>query len=138
TMVVSGSTSWTDFRFEVDARCDTGGAVGVVFRRRDRSNWYRLSADSTHSYRRLVKAVDGVVSTLWEDARAYDPGSELAFRIDALGGRLVGRLGDERLFDIEDGSHAAGAVGLYASRAPGARFEHVVVSAPPLDAFALF
>lgn len=135
---VTGSPSWRDYRISVVGRCDTGGAVGIVFRRRDRANWYRLSIDATHSYRRLVRSVAGVLTTIWEDSHAYDPGAELSFRVDAIGDRLVGSLGDEQLFDVVEPSHPEGAIGLYVSGAPGARFRRVVVETPSLDALALF
>jgi hypothetical protein len=138
TYVVAGQSAWRDYRAVVRLRSDTGQAIGVLFRYVDSDNYYRLSLDGVHGYRRLISKTSGVVTTLWEDAGGYGAGDELTLTIDAVGSRLAGYVGDARLFTVADGAHPAGKVGLYCAGNAGARFESVEVSRPPLAAHALF
>jgi hypothetical protein len=47
-------------------------AIGILFRYADDANFYRFSMDSKRGYRRLVKAVAGVFTLLWEDDVGYE------------------------------------------------------------------
>ena len=137
TMAVTGG-DWDDVRIVCRMRSDDDDAIGLAFRWRDPRNYYRLSLDAERSYRRLVKVVDGAVTVLWQDAQAYQVGSDVTLTVDATGDRLVGYRGDEELFDLTDSSHASGKVGLYCWQDAGARFERVTVTRPPLEAYARF
>jgi hypothetical protein len=94
--------------------------------------------DHERGYRRLARVQHGAVTVLWEDAVAYPVGEPTTLVIDAVGDRLRGRLGDEELFDVIDAAHPRGRVGLYCWANTGARFEHLTVERPPLDAYAWF
>ncbi|HEY9037485.1 MAG TPA: hypothetical protein VIN05_00885 [Roseovarius sp.] len=137
-LALAGQTSWDDVRMTVRGRSDAPDAIGVVFRYRDPDNWYRLALDAQRGFRRLVRCLGGVQSVLWEDAHPPATGASFALRIDAVGDRLSAEMGGLPLFRLTDASHATGAVGLYAWQNPGARFERVEVTRPPLDAYALF
>ena len=138
TTAVAGSDGWADVRVSATLRNDGAGAIGLAVRWRDPSNLYRLAFDAQHGYRRLVRIASGLPTVLWQDAGPVPPGTPLAVTIDAVGERLVGRLGEEVLFDLTDDSLATGRVGLYAAGGDGARFAHVTVTRPPLDARARF
>ncbi|HYO16918.1 MAG TPA: hypothetical protein VE685_27280 [Thermoanaerobaculia bacterium] len=137
TVALAGDPGWTDYRLTVDLRSDAGSTVGVVFRWVDGDNHYRLSLDAGLRYRRLVKSEKGQISILWEEDKGYAAGEPLRFTVEAVGSRLTGFLGNDRLFEMRDGTHAAGQVGLYACANPDARFEGVEVRRPSLDASAL-
>jgi hypothetical protein len=137
TMATAGDLNWTDCRLTVRLRSDTDQAIGVAFRYQDEDNYYRFSMAQSPSYRRLIKKVAGVVTTLWEDAGGSVAGQEIMVTIDMVGGQLVGYLGDARLFSVADPDLATGQMGLYAWGNPGARFERVEVKLPPLEACAL-
>jgi len=137
TFAVGGAASWADYRVTAKMRADASGAVGVIFRYTDAANYYRLSFDHQHNYRRLVKKQAGVVTLLWEEAGGYTIGTDFIITIDAVGSHLVGYAGSERLFDITDAAHPRGRIGLYSWANTGARFERVEVREPPVEAHAL-
>ena len=105
---------------------------------RDPANCYRLAFDAQHGYRRLVRFAAGVPTMLWQDAGPVPAGTPMAVTMDAIGDRLVARLGEEVLFDLTDDGLATGRVGLYTAGGDGARFSCVTVTRPPLDARARF
>src|SRR5690606_14098936 len=114
TLALGGQAGWDDYRVTARLRSDDNDAIGLVFRYVDADNWYRLSLDSQRSYRRLVKCEAGVLSTLREDSGGYSVGQPFTLTIDAVGDRMVARHDEEVLFDLHDGAHASGRVGLYA------------------------
>jgi hypothetical protein len=63
-------------------------------------------------------------------ARETAPAGAQRLTIDCVGSRLTGYLDGVRLFDVEDESHVAGRVGLYAWSNSAAQFSEVRVSAP--------
>ncbi len=137
TQALTGDAEWTDYRLAAELRSDAGSSLGVVFRWRDADNHYRLSADATLRFRRLVKREAGVVTILWEDAGRYAPGEPFRLEIEAVGPRLTGFLDAVRLFTLTDAAHAAGQVGIYAWNDPTARCERLEVRRPSLEGQAL-
>jgi hypothetical protein len=135
---IGGETTWDDYRVTASLRSDVPGAVGLVVRRQDRGNFYRLTLDTNAGTRSLMKVTGGAATVLWKDGQAPPAGQSLAVTVDALGARLVGYLNGQPLFDVTEGDHPAGQVGLYCSADPGARFGPVTVARPPLDAYAVF
>ena len=138
TVAVTGDPNWQDYRLTVHLRSDTNQAIGVVFRYVDDDNYYRFSMSSHSHYRRLIKNVNGVVTTLWEDAGGYPVGSSLSVTVKATGTRLSGFIDTTQLFDINDSALTAGQIGVYCQANGGARFEHVIVEQPSLEDWALF
>jgi hypothetical protein len=137
TQAVTGHPSWTDHRLSARLRSDAGGSVGLVFRWVDADNHYRLSADATRRFRRLVKVENGAVTILREDAGRYTPGEPFRLEVEAVGARLTAYLDGVRLFTATDAAHPAGRVGLYAADDPTARCEQLEVRLPSLEGQAL-
>lgn len=140
TIAVSGDATWSDYR--VTARMSTAEAqaLGVVFRYRDRDNYYRLSVDPGADLRTLVKKTGGAYTTLWPiptQPGSGPVGAPFTLTVDALGSRIVGYQDGVRLFDVTDTDHATGAVGVYCAGNPDATFESVDVRRPPQEAYAL-
>ena len=136
THAVAGDPTWMDYRMAAHLRSDQDGAIGVLFRYVDEDNYYRLSLDAQRPYRRLVKKENGAVAALWEDGGSYAVGEPFTLTVEVVGPRIVGYQGDERLFDLTDGAHPSGQVGLYCWGNTGARFERLEVRRPPLDSYA--
>ncbi len=137
TYALAGDASWEDYRLTVTMGSTDDDAIGAIFRFRDGQNYYRFSLDSQRSYRRLIKKENGVVTTLWEDAHGYDVGQPFTVVLDAVGSHLIGYVDGVRLFDLMDGAHVAGRIGLYCWGNTGARFERVEVRRPSVRAYAL-
>ncbi|HEV7669995.1 MAG TPA: hypothetical protein VGS22_15850 [Thermoanaerobaculia bacterium] len=132
-----GDPPWADYRLTADLRSDAGGSLGLVFRWVDAENHYRLSADATLHFRRLIKREGGQVTILWEDAGGYSPGEPFRLEIEAAGPRLTGWLDGVRLFAVVDAAHTAGRVGVYAWRDGTVRCERLEVRRPSAEGQAL-
>ena len=127
TLAVAGDPGWSDVIVRARLSSHAAGAVGVAFRVGDPSNLYRFSMDRTGAYRRLIKHVAGVATTLWEDSHAYEAGRTYELVIAAIGDRLRGWIDGVPVFSVSDATLGGGRIGLYAHDAPGARFAQVQV-----------
>ena len=88
--------------------------MGVLIRYRDGRNYYRVSLDAAANIRRLVRCVDGTMTTLWQDSGSgYQPGRVYRLSVQAQGSRLTASLDGSPLFTVVDNSLADGGVGLY-------------------------
>src|SRR5262249_50958033 len=137
TYALAGDASWQDYRVTVTMGSSDGGAIGIIFRYQDDRNYYRFSLDARRSYRRLVRQENGTVTTLWEDLAGDAVRGRFPAGLEAVGPRRVGYVEGIRLFDLTDDVHAGGRIGLYCWGDTGARFEHVEVRRPPVQAYAL-
>ena len=138
TVALAGSPNSSDYRVHARMSSDGAGVVGLVFRSSDRDNEYRLGLDHPRGQRRLVKRTAGVSSVLWQQTGSYAPGTPFELAVTAVGSRLRGFVDGSVIFDVVDGDHPAGAIGLYVSGDPTARFTRVRMSGPSLDDYALF
>jgi hypothetical protein len=120
-------SNWTDYRLSVYLRADDAGTIGLVFRYRDADNYYRVSMDRAGGYRRLVAVKGGAHTVLAEDAFAYEPQRDYLFTVEAIGGDLRVYQDGAPVFEVNDGTHAQGGIGLYARDNAGARFADVRV-----------
>jgi hypothetical protein len=127
TQAVAGDPTWTDVVITVRLQSFDDDALGVLFRYADADNFYRFSMDSERGYRRLVKAVGGVFTLLWEDAVAYEVGRSYDLALTLTGSTLRGHMDGIPLFVVEDGDVPAGRIGLYCWENADARFSHVRV-----------
>jgi hypothetical protein len=134
TMLVRGDpATWTDYRFSVVLRNSAAsgsgalGAVGVLFRAKDATNYYRFSMDQSRHYRRLVRVINGTHTILAEDDGAYASNSDYHVTVEAVGESLRVYLDGALLFDAHDATHLSGRVGLYTWGTGGARFSDVRV-----------
>lgn len=131
TQAIAGNPAWTDVIVSAQLRSvNNDGAIGVVFRRENDTNYYRFSMDRQQAYRRLVKNVGGTFTLLWEDDFAYEVERAYRVTIVAIGSTLRGYLDGARIFEIEDADLPAGRIGLYCFRNTDARFSEVRVAAP--------
>jgi hypothetical protein len=138
TMAVAGEPDWTDYRVTTRLGADDTGTVGVAVRVADDDNFYRLAFDAAADRRSLIRRARGADTVLWERPGGYLPGEVLTVTVDAVGPRLRAWLGATPLFDLVDGAHPAGRVGLYTAGMQDAAFERVKVRQPPLEALARF
>lgn len=124
TMFIANG-SFKDMRFFLRLRADDDDSVGVVFRYRSSSNYYRFSMDSQRSYRRLVKCVSGRFTLLWSDAFRFVPRRTYRLDIAAEGDEIRIRFDGREILKVRDGSHASGRVGLYTGGNDNARFSEL-------------
>jgi hypothetical protein len=137
THAVAGDVTWTDYRVAVRLRSDAPAGIGILFRYVDEDHYYRFSLDASLGIRQLEVIAGGVATTLWSAPGTYTVGEPFTLTVDAVGSHLVGYVNDTRLWDVSDGSHVAGQVGLFCFENWGARFERVEVRRPPVESYAL-
>ncbi|MCI0687295.1 MAG: hypothetical protein L0Y54_08675 [Sporichthyaceae bacterium] len=126
TIALTGD-AWGNVRITATLRSSDNDAIGIVFRYQGPNHYYRFSMDAERSYRRLVKRVGGVVTTLWQDDVAYTLNQSYRLELLAYRETLIGYLDGTPLFVVSDDAIAAGRVGLYSWANIGARFESLRV-----------
>ena len=103
----------------------------MLIRYRDRNNYYRLSFDAGANARRLVRCIDGAMTTLWQDSSAgYEPGQRYRVSVRAQGALLAAFLDGAPLFDVIDSALPDGSVGLYTWNNASATFANLWVLDP--------
>ncbi len=137
TDAVAGDRAWTDYRVSVRLRSDDAAAIGILFRYADEDNHYRFSLDAFTNRRQFERIQGGLATTIWSSRGAFTVGEPFTLTVDAVGSRLIGYLNNTRLFDLRDGAHATGQVGLFCFENRGARFERVEVRRAPIESYAL-
>jgi hypothetical protein len=128
TYARAGEPRWRDVQISARLRSDDDGAIGIMFRYVDGDNYYRFSMDADRSYRRLIRTVAGVVTTLWQDASAYTVGQDYEVTIRVEGASLRGDLDGAPLFAVSDRHLSEGRIAFYCSNNTGAHFERVMVT----------
>jgi hypothetical protein len=119
--------NWTDYRLTAILRSGDDDALGLAVRRRGPGDFYVFAMDRQRAYRRLVRVAGGVWTTLAQDRVAYAPDSDMVVSIEAFGDRLRVYQDGALVFDVRDGAHPVGGIGLYAWANQGARFADVRV-----------
>jgi hypothetical protein len=119
--------NWTDYRLSVYLHAHGDGAMGLVFRCGDLSNYYRFSLDRNRKYRRLVSIVNGIHSILKEDDFIYEPHLDYLITVEAIGDTLRVYQDGALIFEVTDLAHAQGSIGLYCYDNAGTRFNDVRV-----------
>ena len=123
-----GDASYTDVALSASLKLVSGHAAraaGLAFRIRDRDNYYVLEADAAAGRVRLVRYVGGDLGGIAESPAAVAAGAWHRLRAEAAGDRLRGFLDDRPVIDVADGTHAAGAVGLWTRADSSACFDDV-------------
>ncbi len=137
TYAIAGNPAWTNYRLIAQMRSDDDDGIGLICRYSDNDNYYRLSVNKERNKQRLIVKNNGVVSVLWEQDGTFVQSEPFTLTLDAMGSRLVGYMGDVRLFDITDDSHARGQIGVYSYANTGIQIDRVEVRRLPLEAHAL-
>ncbi|HWJ42588.1 MAG TPA: hypothetical protein VNR67_04065, partial [Solirubrobacterales bacterium] len=126
TVAMAGIPTWRDVALRVRLR-GSGGPIGAAVRHATAKNSYRFTMSADGGYRRLVKSLDGTLTTLWEDATGYERGREYELVLVAEGEELHGYLDGLPLFAVRDGQIPFGSVGLTGFGSPGTSYADVRV-----------
>jgi hypothetical protein len=126
-LLQTSGTHWTDYRANVLLSSAATNSFGLMFRVRDNNNYYRFSMDRAGSFRRLVKRVNGVFTTIWQDTTQYVQNQPYQLEVTAQGTTITVRLDGVQLYSGNDNSHLRGSIGLYAWASGGASFDNVEV-----------
>ena len=106
------SQNWSNYRFSVYLRSTGSNSMGVVFRYKDKNNYYRFSMDSTN--KRLECVDKGNVCSLIEpDPGGYIGEKDYLVTIEAMGSALGVYLDNQPVFIVNDNKLPEGGIGLY-------------------------
>jgi len=126
-LLQTSGTHWTDYRVNVTLRSAWTNSLGLMFRVRDDNNYYRFSMDHTGRFRRLVKRVNGVFTTIWQDTTQYVQNQAYQLEVTVQGTTITVNLDGVQLYSGNDNSHQRGSIGLYAWANGGSSFDNVEV-----------
>ena len=131
TYAIAGRAEWSNYSFEVNLLSHDDDAMGVIFRYIDDKNYYRFSMDSSRSYRRLIKKIDGKISILAEDSEKYQKERQYQVKVTVLGDRILVVLDDKVIFDVNDKGITKGKIGVYSWGNKGSEFSYPIVRVKP-------
>ena len=126
-LLQTSGTHWTDYRVNVTLSSSWVNSFGLMFRVRDDNNYYRFSMDRSGSFRRLVKRVNGVFTTLWQDTTQYVQNQAYQLEVTVQGTTITIKLDDVTLYSGNDNSHLRGSIGLYSWANGGSAFDNIEV-----------
>jgi hypothetical protein len=109
----------------------TDRAAGVIFRIKDKNNYYILRANALENNVNLYKYVDGRRSDLKDGQAKVASGQWQELRVEARGQVLRGFLNGQPVVETTDGTFTApGGVGLWTKADSQTCFDDVEVSVP--------
>ncbi|MGB1274517.1 MAG: hypothetical protein ACPG77_02115, partial [Nannocystaceae bacterium] len=123
----AGLTMWTDVHLSARLRSPSLGSIGLLFRVRDNTHYYRFAINGQHNYCRLLRRDGDAMEALWEADLAVEVGRPYRVDIVAIGSRLVVYLDGRFLCAVHDRTHQNGRIGLYSYYNPGANFSDLSV-----------
>lgn len=111
---VAGSGSWTDYVFEVDVKKLSGTYFNLVFRYVDQGNFYMVEGGSSGGTQiKLYKRVAGAFSQIATPADLVTTNGSWYYYVIQVEGLSIKVWADGvLLFDVIDGAHSAGKIGL--------------------------
>lgn len=111
---VAGSGSWTDYVFEVDVKKLSGTYFNLVFRYVDQGNFYMVEGGSSGGTQiKLYKRVAGTFSQIATPADLVTTNGSWYYYVIQVEGLSIKVWADGvLLFDVTDGAHSAGKIGL--------------------------
>lgn len=136
TYALFGNANWTDYEYSASIASTDNDGMGVIFRYKDKDNYYRFTMNSQLGYRRLVKKQAGRFTVLAEKNAGYKPGSWYKLKVRAVGSNIQVYINNHVAFDVVDSSISRGRVGLYSWYQSNSYFDDVKVDTS-LDSFTL-
>ncbi|MHC4647808.1 MAG: right-handed parallel beta-helix repeat-containing protein, partial [Planctomycetota bacterium] len=121
---------WGDYEVSLSIKSVDDDWMGVMFRYVDSDNYYRFAWNGSNGNRRLVKMVNGAVTTLQQDASTYVGDQWYRARIAVRGENLRVFVDDVKVFDVNDASFSNGAIALYCWANAGTYFDNIEVKYP--------
>ena len=120
--------SGTDVKISFVLRSNDDDELGILFRFKDKDNYYRLSLDSQQGYRRLTKIVNGNASVITAQSFSFKTSHDYPVVVYAVGSNLQVYLEGRRVFDIRDETLEAGSIAFFTWKNDGAFFKNVKIA----------
>ncbi|GAA1031737.1 hypothetical protein GCM10009557_27970 [Virgisporangium ochraceum] len=131
---LAGQGSWTDYAAQARVKplAYNGNAVGVIARASSSTNYYGFSVNGSQG--RLLKRVNGTVTTIATGAVSVPANAWATLRLEAAGSTLRGFVNGSLVVSGADSTFTSGRLGVLATSA-SASFDDVtaetVVATPP-------
>ena len=124
--------SWSNYACSVTVNDSDNDGMGLLFRYRNPSNYYKIDLDAQRGFRKLFKMADGVETTLAVENAGYVPGQDHLLRVRVTNDQIIVRLNSMTLFNgpVLDSSLPVGTVALYSWGSQGVSFSNLVVTPP--------
>ena len=122
---------WRDYLLTATLSSSDDDGIGLLFRYRDANNYYKLEFDAQRNFRKLMRKLNGVETTLASDSGGYVMNVPFAVEVKVVDGKIEIRVDDTLLFGgpVSDGTIPIGTIGLYAWGNSGAAFDNIRVAA---------
>ncbi|HKQ38838.1 MAG TPA: metallophosphoesterase, partial [Verrucomicrobiae bacterium] len=113
---------WRDYLLTATLTSSDDDGIGLLFRYRDANNYYKLEFDAQRGFRKLLRKLNGVETTLAADSGSYLVNVPFAVQVKVVDGKTEVRVDGTLLFGgaVSDGTIPIGTIGLYAWGNPGA------------------
>jgi len=136
TYAWTGDQGWSDYTFNARVRSTDNDGIGVMAYYQDGSNYYRFHWDASRDIdtqsggtqrRVLDKVVGGSWTVLASDNVPYAVSQWYDVSMALHDGRITVLVDGSPVFDVNDGSHSGGGVGLYSWGNQNCYFDDVQV-----------
>lgn len=130
--LVLGDAVYTDVVLSTSFKTISGEedqAAGLIFRVKDEGNYYIVRANALEDNVAIYKYRDGRRSEIVSESVEVPPGEWQELRVEAVGDRIRGFLGDEQVVETTDDEFPAGGVGLWTKADSVTCFDRVLVEA---------
>ncbi|MCX7749658.1 MAG: hypothetical protein N2645_22620 [Clostridia bacterium] len=127
----SEAFSWKNYSFSVVLRSTDDDGIGLMFRYQNQNNYYKLDLDKQRNFRKLLKVVNGVETTLASVAGSgYTQGSNSNLEVKVNGNQIQVSQDGISIFGgpIIDNSLLRGTVALYSWGNQNCYFDDVTVN----------
>ncbi len=122
-----GGNSWINYKTTFTTRSTDDDDFGIMFRAQDNNNYYRFSWNSAQGYRRLVKNIDGVFTTLYSDNVPFTENQEYTIEAIANNSTIEIRVNRTLIFSGTDTELSNGSIAFYTWANDGAFFDNLTV-----------
>jgi hypothetical protein len=124
--------SWSNYAVTVSFRTGDDDGLGLLFRYQNRSNYYKVELDSERHFRKLLRVVGGVETTIAAETNGYTPNQDYQLRVMATNNEIRVRLNGTLLFGgaVLDSSLAAGTFAFYSWGNQGVSFSGLAITPP--------
>ena len=120
-------TTWTNYQVSLTMKSTVNGSLGIMFRYKDKNNYYRFSWDNSRKLRQMVKKCNGKFSMLCMGSVSYVPDRDYQVVIVANGTLLQVFIDNTLVLQAIDRSLSSGSIALYSWANAGSYFDNIVV-----------
>ena len=124
----NAGTVWTNYKVSLTMKSNDSDSIGVMFRYKDKNNYYRFSWDRNRKQQQLVKKCNGRFTVLCTNSGIpYVKGRDYQVDIVANGTTLQVFIDSVLVLQTTDISLNSGSIAIYSWANAGSYFDNIVV-----------